>query len=215
MNTWIVIFWISFAVLAYTYVGYPLLLSIFSLLRSTKKAAGNPEFPDVTLLVMAYNEEEVIEEKIRNSFALDYPREQLKFMIITDGSTDNTPKIVSSFPEVKLLHQEKRLGKTGAINRAMQFVKTPFVVFCDANTSLNKDCMQQLIKHFNDPKIGGVAGEKRIKTLSNEMNGVGESWYWKYESFVKRSESDFNSLVGAAGELFAIRSALYTPVDEK
>lgn len=166
----------------------------------------------ITLLIAAYNEEEYIQEKIENCKRLNYPKDLLKIAFVTDGSTDRTPEIISAYHDIRLFHHPERQGKAMAINRAMREIETSLVIFCDVNTELNDDALLHITKHFRDEKVGAVAGEKRInpKYLSN--TGRGEGLYWKYESFLKQVDSDFYSVVGAAGELFAIRRALYQPI---
>lgn len=116
--------------------------------------------PAITLIVAAYNEEAFINAKITNTLLLDYPRDKLSVIFVTDGSNDKTPAIVSQYESIRLYHQPGRRGKVAAINRVMQFVITPVVVFSDANTLLNRECLKEIAKHYQDPKVGGVAGEK-------------------------------------------------------
>ena len=163
----------------------------------------------------AYNEEAVISEKIRNSLQLDYPAGQLHFVFITDGSTDGTSKIVSQYPQIRLLHQAARGGKSAAINRAMLEVRTPMVVFTDANTLLNPQSIKKLARHYHNEKVGGVSGEKRISDKALSAVGFGERLYWRYESLLKKANAEFYTIVGAAGELFSIRTKLFQPLDEK
>lgn len=171
------------------------------------------EWPEITMLVAAYNEKDYIREKIQNSLHLDYPQDKLKFIFITDGSSDETPEIISAFSEIQLLHQPAREGKIAAVHRAMEYVKTDYVVYTDANTNLNKDALKLMVRHFADPTVGAVAGEKRVISADADVaSGAGEGFYWKYESKLKQWDSELHSVVGAAGELFAIRSSLYQPV---
>jgi biofilm PGA synthesis N-glycosyltransferase PgaC len=161
-------------------------------------------------LIAAYNEEGFIDEKIKNTLNLDYPAEKLKIFIVTDGSTDQTAEIVSRYPSIRPFHQPERKGKIHAVNRVIKMVSTPTVIFCDANTYLNPEAIKNIIRHFQDPRIGGVAGEKRIfKKDEDNASGAGEGLYWKYESFLKRKDSEVHSVVGAAGELFALRTELF------
>jgi len=169
----------------------------------------------VALVVAAYNEEDFILEKIQNTLALDYPKDKLELIFITDGSNDNTPAIVARFPEILLLHQPARQGKVAAMNRAIQQVQSPLVIFCDANTLLNTACIREIVKHYEDPKVGGVAGEKKIMQQGKDAAAAaGEGLYWKYESFLKRLDSDLHTTVGAAGELFSVRKSLFEQAPE-
>lgn len=210
-----IIFWFSLFIIFYSYVGYGILLfflvkikNIF--IRKTASAGlGNYE-PEITLVVSAFNEEDFIQEKIENTFQLNYPENKLKIIFITDGSSDKTPEIISRYQRIQLLHQPERKGKVAAMNRAIKFVTTPYVIFSDANTLLNTACVSQIVKHYAEPKVGGVAGEKKvITTSSDKAAGAGEGLYWKYESFLKKLDSDFYSVVGAAGELFSVRTNLF------
>lgn len=211
------LFWILLILILYTYIGYPLILFLLTKIKSIFRAKIESELnfePYITLFIAAYNEKEFIEKKIENTLQLNYPQEKIQYIWITDGSTDNTEGILKKHNNFTVLHEKKRNGKTGAINRGMTYVKNPFVIFSDANTTLNKDAVKEIIKHFANPKVGCVAGEKRIKPQSkdNAVNS-GEGIYWKYESYLKNIESDFNSALGAAGELFAIRTELFETIE--
>lgn len=212
------IFLVSVIIIIYTYAGYPLLLSILVkvkyLLKRPEDAANEHVLQPVTLIVAAFNEEEIIEEKIQNTLSLDYPSHLLHFLFITDGSTDKTPSIVAGYPQITLMHQEQRRGKLSAMNRAMQFVETPYVIFSDANGMLNSGAVKKLMSHYTDPKAGGVAGEKKIRLHAAETVATGEGAYWRYESAIKKLDSRLYTVVGAAGELFSIRTHLYKPLPE-
>ncbi len=213
MNILELIFWVGVSIVVYSYLGYGILLYI--LVKIKKSVSSEKVFvegfePEVTLVVPCFNEADYIEDKIRNSLALEYPAGKLKFIFISDGSNDDTHERVKKYPEVLALHEDARNGKAAAMNRAMKFVKTPIVVFCDANTDLNPEAIREMVKHYADPKVGAVTGEKRIITKDKEnASGAGEGIYWKYESFLKQLDSDFYSIVGAAGELMSYRTELY------
>jgi biofilm PGA synthesis N-glycosyltransferase PgaC len=209
------VFWLGIAVVAYTYVGYGLFLYTFlKIFRRKKKNVYENFLPATTLVIAAYNEQEFIRQKIENSLALDYPTDKLSVLFITDGSTDKTPEIIREYGDLKLLHNNARRGKTAALNRAMDYVQTPIVIFTDANTLLNKDCIKNIVRHYADEKVGGVAGEKKVSTENNGSATAGEGIYWKYESFLKKMDSEFYTVVGAAGELFSIRTELFQKVEE-
>jgi cellulose synthase/poly-beta-1,6-N-acetylglucosamine synthase-like glycosyltransferase len=215
------LFWFCFFIVFYSYLGYGMLLI---LLVSLKKIAGwrsdtetETDFePDITLVVSAFNEEDFIQKKIENSFQLLYPSEKLRLIFITDGSTDDTYAIIARHTGIQLLHEPVRRGKVAAMNRAMKFVNTPYVIFSDANTILNPACVREIVKHYRNSKVGGVAGEKKLMTSqTDQAAGAGEGLYWKYESFLKKMDSSLYTVVGAAGELFSMRSELWehTPED--
>lgn len=214
------LFWISLFVVFYTYVGYGILLC---LLVKIKEFFSKPaihqispaDFPYVSLLIAAYNEEKIVDEKMSNCFELGYPKDKLKIVWITDGSTDSTNEKLSRYSNAEVLFEPKRGGKTAALNRAMNFINTDIVIFTDANTILNKDSITEIVNAFSDPKVGCVAGEKRIALTSDtNTSSLGEGAYWKYESVLKEMDSRLNTTAGAAGELFAVRKDLYEYVEE-
>ncbi|RAW01362.1 glycosyltransferase family 2 protein [Pseudochryseolinea flava] len=214
----VLIFWVGVAVVLYTYVGYGVVIYIFSKLRGKRQplpVQADESLPAVTLIIAAYNEELFIDEKLTNTLALDYPKAKLNVWVVTDGSTDRTTEIARNYSGITVHHENQRKGKIHAVNRVMKMVATPIVIFCDANTNLNTDAIKNLVRHYQDPTIGGVAGEKRIlsKTEDN-ASGAGEGIYWKYESFLKKKDAEVHSIVGAAGELFSVRTALYESPEE-
>ncbi|MDP4263501.1 MAG: glycosyltransferase family 2 protein [Bacteroidota bacterium] len=173
------------------------------------------EWLPVTLIIAAYNEGSILEKKVKNTLDIDYPPEKLKVIFVTDGSTDGSETIIGKYPSFLLLHQPERRGKLAAIKRAIGQVRTPIVVFSDANAMLNRECIQKIVRHYNNPATGGVAGEKKI-TGSKQQSAVGmaEGLYWNYESFMKKQDAAFNTVVGAAGELFSIRTDLFPELGE-
>lgn len=214
------LFWISLFVVFYTYVGYGILLCMLVKIKEffSKPAIHQispADFPYVSLLIAAYNEEKIVDEKMSNCFELEYPKDKLKIVWITDGSTDSTNEKLSRYSNAEVLFEPKRGGKTAALNRAMNFINTDIVIFTDANTILNKDSITEIVNAFSDPKVGCVAGEKRIAlTGATNTSSLGEGAYWKYESVLKEMDSRLNTTAGAAGELFAVRKDLYEYVEE-
>ena len=242
MNLLQIIFWMSFFFIFYTFIGYPLLAYLlfrFERLRyfiRVPEGAGkvfiNPEIsgkiildqrfplknftPSVSMIIAAYNEEKFIEEKIKNCLELEYPSDKIEFLFVTDGSTDNTVDIVKKyseiFPNIKLFHQSERLGKLRAINRVFPFAKNEILIFSDANSYYNKEAIKYLVRPFQFEKVGCVAGEKRVASKNGSVEA--EGLYWKYESFLKKLDSEIYSIVGAAGEIFAIRKSLFLELPE-
>ncbi|MEN0005498.1 MAG: glycosyltransferase family 2 protein [Bacteroidota bacterium] len=212
-----IIFLVCLFLAFYTYIGYGIVLGL--VLKIKQLVYGKPEaprfaeaaLPQVSLVIAAYNEADILEEKIANCLVLNYPKGKLTITFVTDGSTDKGPEIISGYPELKLLHEPARNGKIAAINRAMKLVDTPITVFTDANTYLSENAILDLVHPFADPSIGAVAGEKYIRAdeASAEASGKGEGLYWEYESLLKRMDAQLYSVVGAAGELYAIRTALF------
>ncbi|MCF8381279.1 MAG: glycosyltransferase family 2 protein [Bacteroidales bacterium] len=218
MKTIEIIFWSFLAIVFYSYLGYGIVLYILiSLKRIVTKSEKKKEIqlePEVTLLIGAYNEIDYVHKKIENSRQLDYPADKLKIIWVTDGSDDGTPEAAASYEGISVMHESERRGKINAINRGMNVVKTPIVVFSDANAMLGKDSIRRIVSLFNDPKVGCVSGEKRISEGNKaSVSDAGEGIYWKYESQLKKWDSELYSVVGAAGELFAVRTELFEKVE--
>jgi poly-beta-1,6-N-acetyl-D-glucosamine synthase len=214
----IILFWTSLGILFYCYIGYGVLVFLLNRIKrlfTRKKLFQINEKLPVTLIISAYNELAVLPEKISNSFSIDYPAKLLTVIIVTDGSDDGSPQLIQQYNDIVLLHQPERKGKFDAIKRAMRSVKTPVVVFSDANTMLNKESISKLVMHYADPGVGAVAGEKKI-FRDGQISAVGEAegFYWKYESIMKQLDAGFHSVVGAAGELFSIRTELFREVND-
>lgn len=209
----IAFFWLALAIAFYTYAGYGLVVWPWARLARRGRPAPPTNFePEVTLVVPAYNEADILAEKVRNSLAQNYPAGKLQLLFITDGSNDNSGEVLAEFPQVRHLHVPERGGKSLAENRAIRYVNTPYVVFTDCNTMLNPDAVRLLVRHYADPQVGAVSGEKRV-LHDGSTSGAGEGMYWKYESLLKRCDSDIYSLMGAAGELVSFRTALFKPLE--
>jgi cellulose synthase/poly-beta-1,6-N-acetylglucosamine synthase-like glycosyltransferase len=212
------IFWICLGIILYAYFGYTLLLlCIAGIRRIFGRSNEIYEYhePPVTLIIPAYNEERYVIEKIHNSLELDYPKGKLKIIWITDGTTDQTFELLRHYPEMIIMHEHDRKGKIHAMNRGIRATETPIVIFTDANTMLNRQAIREIVQLFVQDKTGCVTGEKRISnTDMQKAAGAGEGLYWRYESLIKRLESETGSVVGAVGEIFAIRTDLYEEVNE-
>lgn len=215
-----IVFWLLLFIVFYTYIGYGILLYLLvrikRILPGKKTATADDSYePDVTLFIAAYNEKAVIAEKMQNCLELEYPREKLHITWVTDGSDDGTYEMLSGYDGIEVFHTPARSGKIGAMNRGMKFVKTPLVIFCDANTMLSRSSVRRIVARFSDPGVGCVSGEKRIFTRDKESAaGAGEGIYWKYESTLKKWDAELNSVTGAAGELFAIRTGLFEEMEK-
>lgn len=215
-----ILFWVLAFIVVYTYVGYGILLyfiiKIRRIFKIGKKPNADPNYqPDVTLFISAYNEKDYVQGKMENSMELDYPKEKLHIVWVTDGSDDGTPEMLQQYNNVTVHHLPERNGKISAMNRGMKFVKTPIVIFSDANTMLGHESVKRIVNLFATPTVGCVSGEKRIiNKESDAASGAGEGLYWKYESALKKWDAELYSVVGAAGELFAIRTELYKDVEK-
>ncbi len=212
-------FWILLFTVVYTYLGYGLILFLLVKLKrlfKKKLEVNNPFYqPEVTLFIPAYNEEDFVDQKMKNTMELDYPKGKIKVYWVTDGSDDGTHKKLEEYKNVKVFHKAKRKGKINALNRVMPMVNSPIVIFSDANTLLGKESIKHIVQCFANEKVGGVSGEKRIfNKFKDTASGAGEGLYWKYESMLKKWDAELYSVVGAAGELFAIRTELYREVEK-
>ena len=222
MTTLKILFWICLVICIYTYVGYGVLLYLLVLLKRMVK--GKPkqielpedsQLPDVAFMVCAYNEQDVVEMKMQNIHDLDYPKEKLHVIWVTDGSSDNTNEYLKAYPEVEVIYSPERRGKTAALNHGLSMVTSDITVMTDANTMVNREAIREIVRCMQDPKVACVAGEKRVMSRhEGEIAADGEGLYWKYESALKRLDSELYSAMGAAGELNAIRTHLYERMPE-
>jgi cellulose synthase/poly-beta-1,6-N-acetylglucosamine synthase-like glycosyltransferase len=220
MLTLKVVFWTLLFFVFYAYLGYGIVL--FFLIKMKRLFSRNDIVqskdyePDVTLFVAAYNEKDYVDAKVKNSFSLEYPQEKVRQVWVTDGSDDGTPEILQKYADqgVEVYHTPARGGKIGAMNRGMQFVKSPIVIFSDGNTMLGKESIRRIVNLFSNPKVGCVSGEKRIYNKEKDSAAGTEGIYWKYESKLKKWDAELYSVVGAAGELFAIRTELFQEVEK-
>jgi cellulose synthase/poly-beta-1,6-N-acetylglucosamine synthase-like glycosyltransferase len=217
MTTIAILFWVFLFIIFYAYLGYGILLFFLVKMKrilGLSKRKYDPGYePEVTLFCAAYNEKDYVDAKIKNSFSLDYPQEKVKHVWVTDGSDDGTPDMLKKYEGVEVYHQDERAGKIAAMNRGLAFVKTPIVIFSDGNTMLGKESVRRIVNLFSDPKVGCVSGEKRIYQKDSDSAAGTEGIYWKYESTLKKWDAELYSVVGAAGELFAIRTDLYQHVE--
>ena len=207
---------VNLLVLAYIFIGYPILLALLSVLRPARVIdKGDIRFT-VTLLISCYNEETVIRQKLENALESDYPEEKLRIVVISDGSTDRTDAIIAEFQPfgVHLVRQEGRLGKTCGLNLAMTEVDSDIVVFSDANAMYRPDAILRLVENFNDRRVGYVVGEARYTNVGASSASTSENSYWQYEILIKKMESRVHSMVGGDGAIYAIRRELYEPLEK-
>lgn len=223
-----ILFWAAAAAIIYTYAGYPVVLFLLSsasqvardlrfiLTRGERRTAlgGTNDWPAVTLIIPAYNEEDVIGTKIENSLGLDYPCDKLEIVVASDGSTDATNDIVVSYAErgVKLINYTDRRGKVSVLNRTVPKAAHDIVVLSDANTMYEPQAIQNLVKHFSNDDVGVVVGEMVLETPNQEHKG--ECRYWRYEAILKFMENKLGAILGANGGFYAIRKELFVPVPD-
>ncbi len=211
------LFWSFLALIVYTYFGYMLLLKLILLVKGPEGTKKEEITPRVSLLISVYNEERIIKRKIENSLSLDYPQDKLEVMVISDASNDKTHDIVKGYASrgVKLLIQTERTGKTAALNRAVPEASGEIIVMSDANGIYERDALRKLVRNFADPRVGCVCGELRYVNPGRASTGWSESLYWAYDQSLKKKESDLGCLLGANGSIFAMRKALWSPIDER
>lgn len=206
--------WGAFALLLYAYFGYPALLAVLAQLRRPRALVLTDYEPAVTMVVAAWNEEQVIAQKIENALTLDYPPGKLDLIVVSDSSTDGTDRIVEGYAQqtarVRLLRTAGRQGKSAALNLGVPQAGGEIVVLTDANAVFQRDAVRRLVRPFADPRVGAVSGQLCYHQATGR--GEGESAYWRYEQAVKRPESALRSLVGANGSIYAIRRNLFRPV---
>lgn len=217
-----ILFWIALFIVFYTYLGYGILLYVLVKLKelfvkpTRLRLPPDGELPHVTLFITAFNEEDVVDEKMQNSLELDYPEDKLHIVWVTDGTNDGTnERLATQWAGKATVHfQPQRKGKTAAMTRGMKLIDTPLVVFTDANTMVNREAIREIVLAFENAKVGCVAGEKRIAVQTRDGAAAGgEGIYWRYESALKAFDARLYSAVGAAGELFAVRRELFEEME--
>ena len=216
-------FWICAFLVFYTYLGYGMLLWLLVRLKRIVRGkverralpTDDTELPEVTFMVCAYNEQDVVDMKMKDIHQLDYHKDKLHITWVTDGSSDDTNERLKAYPDVEIIFTPERKGKTAALNHGLSMVKSPITVMTDANTMVNTGAIREIVRLMQDPKVACVAGEKRVLARhEGQAAAEGEGLYWKYESALKRMDSELYSAMGAAGELNAIRTVLYEPMPE-
>lgn len=216
-------FWISVSFILYTYLGYPLLITLIARLKAkpVNRYLPNP-LPSVSMVIAAYNEERRIKDKLENSLALDYPRSKFEIIVVSDGSSDKTNEIVRNFADsgVKLIALPQRGGKAHALNIGVSKAAGDIILFSDARQLYDKNALKEIIANFNDKSIGAVSGELHLVeelklqdgSFSEAIESVG--FYWRYEKMLRKLESKIDSTVGATGAIYAIRKKLFQSIPE-
>lgn len=213
-----VLFWLSTFLFIVNYFAYPLavvLVSMFVADEHEQKLGDESYRPSISLIIAAYNEENVIGQKIENSLTIDYPGDRLEIIVVSDGSDDKTHEIALAFKDegVVAMHEPERKGKSAAINRAAETAQGEILVFSDANNDFNRQSLSLLARHFFDESIGAVTGAKHIYQEDDREAAMGDGLYWKYESTIKKAESRIGSITSGDGEIFAVRKSVFNPID--
>src|SRR5262245_27716048 len=204
---WQIVFWSSVALCGYVYAGFAVLLALVQplLRRKVRKAEITP---DVSLLIPAYNEADVIAAKVASALALDYPPEHLEIVVASDGSSDGTAQIAER-AGVRVIAYPKNRGKVAVLNDTVPQLRGDIVVFSDASSMLERNALRLLVQSFADPKVGAVSGVYQVKRRDQAALGRQEDFYWRYETLLKLQEYSIASILGAHGSLYGIRKKLY------
>jgi cellulose synthase/poly-beta-1,6-N-acetylglucosamine synthase-like glycosyltransferase len=206
----------SAAVIAYTYLGYPLLLLVICVFRHRRNTESG-YLPFVSILIAAYNEQEGIGKKIEQTLALDYPSESTEILILSDCSSDQTDEIVRSMadPRVRLIRMPERRGKTHAQNEGVKAARGSILVFSDATTVYHPKALRYLAGHYNDPQVGAVTGRNLyFDPQGNSPTGMGTMLFWNYENLIKVMQSRISTLTGCVGCIYSVRKDAYTPLSD-
>jgi len=205
------IFWLSAFLIFHTYVGYPLVLVVLSTFFAKQRTSGENDLPTVSMIVAAYNEESIIEEKLKNCQTLDYPPEKLEILIGSDGCTDRTNEIAHKYvnDKIRLDAFAQRRGKAAVLNDLARAACGEVLVFSDANSMYKSDAVRRLVGFFADTKVGGVCGRLVLLGHGGKVEADGERLYWDYENYLKYLEGRIRTVIGANGAIYAIRRELF------
>ena len=212
------IFLFSVFLIVYNYFIYPVAINIATRFHRDPhldKIDANFDLPTVTMIIAAFNEDKVIEAKIKNSLKLDYPKDKFQLIVVSDGSDDDTSSIAEKYSDdgVLSMHQPERRGKSAALNRGLEQATGDVIVFSDANNDFSENAIKALVQHFSDDEIGAVTGAKHIYSSDDRESAKGDGLYWKYEAMIKKAESSLGSITAAEGEILAVRKSLMKPID--
>jgi cellulose synthase/poly-beta-1,6-N-acetylglucosamine synthase-like glycosyltransferase len=202
----------------FAFPAYGFLLKLLQIVRPRRELQTSDEAAPVTLIISAFNEEAVLAEKLRNCLEIDFPAALLEVLVVSDASSDRTDEIARDFaarePRIRLLRMPERRGKTAGLNAAITEVRTPFVVFSDANAMYRPDAIRQLVRRFADPRVGYVVGAALYTDAPHSVGGRTEGRYWNGELRLKELESSVSSVVGGDGAIYAIRRELFEPLED-
>jgi len=207
------LFWLIIFIIFYTYVGYSFIILLLSLFlnRSVRK---EEIYPRVTFLITAYNEEQSIAAKLKNTLHLDYPGEKLEVIVASDGSTDSTDTVVNQFHDkgVILNRVEGRVGKTETQNQSVAKATGDIIIFSDATTNYIKDAIKKVVQNYADPQVGAVSGRYEYVNPTGAAVGLGTVLFWKYENLIKRLQTQIRTITGCCGCIYSVRRDLYEPL---
>lgn len=222
---WQAVVWLCIGMLGYTYLGYPLLMYLLAKLRRLRQRpapaaapdTNHQDWPFVSFLIPAHNEQSVIRQKVENTLNLDYPKDRLRITVVSDGSTDQTNDMLASYGEneIQYIPLPKRQGKTTVLNQTIPTLPGEIIALSDASGLLQSDALKKLVRHFGNPQVGCVSGVYMFETEDDSLRSMSERLYWQYETFLKKYESQVHSVIGAHGALYAFRRALFLPLDQK
>jgi cellulose synthase/poly-beta-1,6-N-acetylglucosamine synthase-like glycosyltransferase len=207
-------FWVSAGLIAYGYVGYPLLMHVVGRFRGRPNLRGET-WPRVSLLVPAYNEGHVIEAKIQNCVELDYPSDRLEVFVASDGSTDATAELIEEAARsgrIRGVVYRERRGKAAVLNDLVALAPGEILMFSDASTMIEPGSLRALVENFADPRVGCVSGVYRLAAGDDDGKAGPEALYWRYETFVRQAEARLGRMLGAHGALYGIRRELFEPL---
>ena len=212
-----ILFWFLVFLIINTYLLYPLVIWLLSKFKSKSYDYTSDFSTSVSILISAYNEEKVIENRVKNLLSQNYDKNLIEIIVGSDCSNDNTNEILKrlakEYPEVKIFLFNNRRGKAGVLNEIVQYATNEILIFTDANTEFENNAIKNLVKHFQYSSIGGVSGRLvLIEKNFHKERGVEEKKYWEYETFIKKSEGNLGILIGANGGIFAIRKNLFSEI---
>ena len=211
-----IIFFFFIFIILYVYFGYPLIILMIAAINK-KTVQKDEEFePTVSIIIAAYNEQDIIEEKLKNSLSLDYPKDKLEIIVFSDASTDRTDEIIRPYQDkgIVLIQLSERKGKTAGQNLAVEHANGEIIVFSDANALYREEAIRKIVQNFADQSIGCVCGELVYYSEDKSLIGDAENVYWDYEKFIKRQENRTASILGANGSIYAVRKNLFVPLPE-
>jgi cellulose synthase/poly-beta-1,6-N-acetylglucosamine synthase-like glycosyltransferase len=210
---WEAVIWVSVVGLSYVYLGYPILLAVWSACR-TKPIARRPITLPVSVVIAARNEASRIAARVANCLQQDYPATHLDVVVVSDGSEDGTETVAQRIgsDRVTLVRLPNRCGKAAALNAGVAAARGEVIVFADARQRFAPTAVAELVSDFADPRVGAVTGELMLEIEPDRPGADGASLYWRMEKWVRRSEGAIDSVVGATGAIYAIRRGLFDPL---